>query len=271
MSFNDGPANGKTKSNAGLSFPAGRSPVELIKYLLVLLRCNSTASITYLNAPITFRLGPKCKSHFSCCRVFDGVRQKIEAHAMQLMPICNNLSKGRIEMSDKSEAFLRGDLPAKSRRFLKEGICLASLETRPLGVTLEPVDDHTVSVKMSNPALHIDDLPIGKATIDGNAVSLGPGFALQYDATSDTLHCTLPADLVPLYTIEATFHRGHLPPQAARSLGGDPVTPVWTFEAGAPIWAETFDGVATSYGYACSTLAVNPVSNNVAVGCQPFS
>ena len=38
-------------------------------------------------------------------------------------------------------------------------------ETRPLGVTLEAVDDHTVSVKMSNPALHIDDLPIGKATI----------------------------------------------------------------------------------------------------------
>ena len=117
----DEPArNGKTKSNAGLSFPAGRSPVKLVKYLLVLLRCNSTASITYLNAPITFRLGPKCESHFSCCRVFDGVRQKIEAHAMQLMTICNNLSKGRIEMSDKSEAFLLGDFSAKSRRFLKE-------------------------------------------------------------------------------------------------------------------------------------------------------
>ena len=111
-------------------------------------------------------------------------------------------------------------------------------ETRPLGVTLEAVDDHTVSVKMSNPALHIDDLPIGKATIDGNAVSLGPGFALQYDAASDTLHCTLPADLVPLYAIEATFHRGHVPPQAARSLGGDPAMPVWTFDAGAPIWAD---------------------------------
>ena len=39
---------------------------------------------------------------------------------MQLMTIGNNLSKGRIEMSDKSEAFLLGDLPAKSRRFLKE-------------------------------------------------------------------------------------------------------------------------------------------------------
>ena len=111
-------------------------------------------------------------------------------------------------------------------------------ETRPLGVTLEAVDDHTVSVKMSNPALHIDELPIGNGKIDGNAVSLGPGFALQYDATSDTLHCTLPADLVPLYAIDATFHRGHVPPQPARSLGGDPATPVWTFDAGAPIWAD---------------------------------
>ena len=39
---------------------------------------------------------------------------------MQLMTICKNLSKGRIEMSDKSEAFLLGDFSAKSRRFLKE-------------------------------------------------------------------------------------------------------------------------------------------------------
>ena len=30
--------NGKTEANAGLSSPAGRSPVKLIKYLLVLLR-----------------------------------------------------------------------------------------------------------------------------------------------------------------------------------------------------------------------------------------
>src|SRR4030095_7865671 len=94
--------NCKTKSNARLGFPAGRSPVKLIKYLLVLLRCNSTASITYLNTPIAFRLAPKCEFHFSCCRVFDGVRQKIEAHAMQLMTICNYLSKGGISMSEKS-------------------------------------------------------------------------------------------------------------------------------------------------------------------------
>jgi len=118
-------------------------------------------------------------------------------------------------------------------------------ETRQLGLTLEAVDDRTVTVKMSNPALHIDDLPIGKATIDGNAVSLGPAFALQYDATADTLECTLPADLVPLYKIDATFHRGHVPPEAARSLGGDSATPVWTFDAGAPIWADVAarDGV----------------------------
>jgi outer membrane protein assembly factor BamB len=115
-------------------------------------------------------------------------------------------------------------------------------ETRLLGVTFEAIDDHTVTVKMSNPALHVHDLPIGKATIDGNVVSLAAGFVLEYDASADSLRCVLPENFVPLYKMNATFHRGQVPPEPARSLGGEAIAPVWTADAGAAVWADVTAG-----------------------------
>ncbi len=112
-------------------------------------------------------------------------------------------------------------------------------ETEPFALELEPGADGKVLLRMSVPVAHLDRAPLGRvaAEIQGREVRLGP-FVLRYDREAKTLSGVAPKDLVPLYEIPLTLRRVErfdVPPRPA--ITAPLVTPVWTFEAGSPLWA----------------------------------
>ena len=112
-------------------------------------------------------------------------------------------------------------------------------ETEPMALELEPGSDGKVLIRMSVPVAHLDRAPIGRVSpqIQGNEVRLGP-FVLQYDRGAKTLSGVAPRDLVPLYEIPLTLRRVERFDMPARPpIGAPAVTPVWTFDAGSPLWA----------------------------------
>ena len=79
-------------------------------------------------------------------------------------------------------------------------------ETTRFGLELEPDADGKILVKMSLPIVHISHQPIGKMplAVSGAEVKLGP-LVLTYDAAARTLSGTMPAALVPVYSIPFTL------------------------------------------------------------------
>jgi outer membrane protein assembly factor BamB len=125
-------------------------------------------------------------------------------------------------------------------------------EVQPIGLELEPVEDGRLLLKVTLPAIHLSHTPLGKVKpeISGNDVKLGP-FAFTYDPRTDTLVGAMPEAFVPVYRIPMALRRADkvaLPERAAPT--GAPATPVWTFDAGAPLWpGATFaDGVVYAAG-----------------------
>jgi outer membrane protein assembly factor BamB len=125
-------------------------------------------------------------------------------------------------------------------------------ETEPFALELEPGADGKVLLRMSVPVAHLDRAALGRVDpqIQGQDVRLGP-FALRYDRKTKTLSGVAPKDLVPLYEIPLTLHRVErfdVPPRPP--MAAPLASPVWTFEAGSPLWAgATFaDGVVYAGG-----------------------
>jgi outer membrane protein assembly factor BamB len=111
-------------------------------------------------------------------------------------------------------------------------------ESTPVGLELEPGPDGKVLVKLSNPVVHLRHVPIARVpiVIEGTSVRFGP-FAFTYDREARTLTGIVPEGLAPLYVLPLTLqHVDHLDlperPRPAAPL----VAPVWTFDAGAPLW-----------------------------------
>ena len=112
-------------------------------------------------------------------------------------------------------------------------------EIEPVALELEPGSDGKVLIRMSVPVAHLDRAPIGRVSpqFHGNEVRLGP-FVLQYDREAKTLSGLAPRDLVPLYEVPLTLRRVERFDMPARPpIGAPAVTPVWTFDAGSPLWA----------------------------------
>jgi outer membrane protein assembly factor BamB len=112
-------------------------------------------------------------------------------------------------------------------------------ETSPIGLELEPAADGKVLVKLTLPAMHLAHAPVGRETltVQGNEVRFGP-FAFSYDAQAKTLAGTMPKALVAVYDIPVTLRRVERVEVPARPEPSAPVAkPVWTFEAGSPLWA----------------------------------
>ncbi len=112
-------------------------------------------------------------------------------------------------------------------------------ESTAFALELEPAGDEKVLVKMSIPITHVAHSAIGRAPIArrGDEVTFGP-FALAYDRAAGTLTGVLPKALAPVYDLRLSLHRVPalaLPERAAARAPA--VAPVWTFDAGAPIWA----------------------------------
>jgi outer membrane protein assembly factor BamB len=116
-------------------------------------------------------------------------------------------------------------------------------ETRLIGLRLETTEAGRLAVTFSNPAIDVWDYPIGEATIEADGIRIGRTFVLAYDSTADALAGTIPAALVPVYKMAVTFRRGTLERRQRPALSAAITTPVWTFDAGAPVWADAlFDG-----------------------------
>lgn len=125
-------------------------------------------------------------------------------------------------------------------------------ETAAFALDIEPGDDGKVLLKMSMPIVHVAHQPIAKlaAEIQGDEVRLGP-FRFKHDATAKTLSGVMPKELVPLYEMPVVLRRVErfdVPPRAAAEA--PVVEPVWTFDAGSPLWAgATYaDGVVYAGG-----------------------
>ena len=119
-------------------------------------------------------------------------------------------------------------------------------ESTAFGLSLRPRDDGKVEIRMTIPVVHVDGAVAGAfdPSIDGDDVALGP-FRFRYDASAGTLRGALPRGLVPVIELPVTLRRGApLVVPARGALPGAIAEPLWTFAAGAPMWA----GVALAGG-----------------------
>lgn len=112
-------------------------------------------------------------------------------------------------------------------------------ETERLVLDLVNADGKLQS-SLSYPVLHIWNLPAGPATSGNGELTIpGLGATLVYDRTAETLSATLPSDFVPVHPMRIVFHKS---PAVTAPPRPDPdariATPVWTFDAGSPVWAD---------------------------------
>lgn len=112
-------------------------------------------------------------------------------------------------------------------------------ETSPIALELEPGDDGKVATNLSLPAIHLRSVALGRLplAIDGTKVQLG-SFALVYDRAGGVLRGTVPESLAPVYALPFELRRvDALDADRRRPPEAPTATPVWTYEAGAPLWA----------------------------------
>jgi outer membrane protein assembly factor BamB len=112
-------------------------------------------------------------------------------------------------------------------------------ESTAFGLELSPEADGKVLVKATIPSMHLAGQPFGSFPLkaEGDRVTLGP-FELRYDATAGTLSGAVPEGLAPVYRIPLELRRVQrleAPPRP--EPGGALVRPLWTYEAGAALWA----------------------------------
>lgn len=111
-------------------------------------------------------------------------------------------------------------------------------ETTPIALELEPGDDGKVLTTLSLPAIHLMSVPLGRLplAIDGTKVQVG-SFALAFDRAGGVLRGTVPESLAPVYALPFELRRADALAADRRRPPDAPVaTPVWTYEAGAPLW-----------------------------------
>ena len=112
---------------------------------------------------------------------------------------------------------------------------------------LEPSEEGKLLIRWTIPAMNLSRVPVADAApqIEGNQVTLGP-LTLTYDAEAGTLNGTLPPGMVPVYEIPLTLRRVDAVEPLRRAEPAAPrAEPVWSFDAGAPLWpGPTFaDGI----------------------------
>jgi len=118
-------------------------------------------------------------------------------------------------------------------------------ETTRVVLHVEKSADGRLVAKWSTPVIHLWEMPVGIVTVDGETARIG-SFVLTYDRSARTLTGTIPRAIVPVYSINAVFHRAENVSPTPRQLTAAPApAPLWTFDAGSPIWSdlETCDGL----------------------------
>lgn len=111
-------------------------------------------------------------------------------------------------------------------------------ERTTIYIELAPGTDGAMRARVSLPALHLYEVPLGKATLTGSTLALA-SIRLEYDAAAGRLTGTLPPDIVPVYALATTLVRKTSVPRTQRADLDAPVRePVWTVELGTPVWCD---------------------------------
>jgi outer membrane protein assembly factor BamB len=112
-------------------------------------------------------------------------------------------------------------------------------ETTLFALELEPTADGKVVLKATVPAAHLVHQPIGSVSVQvqANEVRLGP-FTFAYDASAKTLSGLVPEGFAPVYRIPLVLQRVERIDTPPRPEPAGPLAqPVWTYDAGSPLWA----------------------------------
>jgi outer membrane protein assembly factor BamB len=118
-----------------------------------------------------------------------------------------------------------------------EGVAQHAGETSPVIVEFVRRNDVVWTV-FSLPAINAWRFPIGHAEMSGTTIRVGPA-SFEYDAAARQITTTLPADLVPKYSIRVV-----LKPRPAVTVPPRPPfdvptrAPRWVRDLGSPIWAD---------------------------------
>jgi outer membrane protein assembly factor BamB len=119
-----------------------------------------------------------------------------------------------------------------------EGFAVHAGERSRLVLRIEQRGSGEQQALWSTAALDVWDEALGRVTVTGTTVQAGP-LTLTYDRTRDTLSTTLPPAIVPVYTMRVVFHRSdHVSRPLPAVSDARHATPVWSFDAGAPIWGD---------------------------------
>jgi eukaryotic-like serine/threonine-protein kinase len=116
------------------------------------------------------------------------------------------------------------------------GAAVHAGESQPFGISFEAGEGDALAAKMSVPALGLWEMPLPPARLEPGGVRIGSTFLLRYDRAAGTLSGPLPAALVPVYRIPLTLKRGALARPAEVAHSAPAAVPLWTFDAGAPVW-----------------------------------
>jgi len=110
-------------------------------------------------------------------------------------------------------------------------------EHSPVALTFTPTSDSSMGVQLFLPVIHVRDIPIGRVTREGRTIQAGP-FSFTWDSVAGTLTGVMPGAIVPVHSMPVTLRRGALPAFPTRPEALPPGQPVWTFDAGSPIWGD---------------------------------
>jgi outer membrane protein assembly factor BamB len=114
-------------------------------------------------------------------------------------------------------------------------------ETSPVIVEFVRRNDVVWTV-FSFPAIHAWRFPIGQAEMSGTTIRVGPA-SFEYDAAARQITTTLPADLVPKYSMRVALRpRDAVTVPMRRPFDVPARSPRWVRDLGSPIWADATAG-----------------------------
>jgi outer membrane protein assembly factor BamB len=111
-------------------------------------------------------------------------------------------------------------------------------ETTPFALELEATPDGKMLLKATVPSAHLTGTPLGQVPLsaEGHKVKLGP-FAFDYDAAAKTLTGVVPEGFAPVYKLPLVLRKvERLETPARPAPGGTLAEPVWSYDAGSPLW-----------------------------------
>jgi len=129
------------------------------------------------------------------------------------------------------------------------GVLVHGGDSTSMALEFERAGGDTLHLRVSLPVIHLDRVPLGRfvPAARGDSILCGP-FRLALDPRAGRLGGTMPAALVPVYTVPFELRRVEGFETPARApLEGPVRRPRWTYEAGAPIWAGTRVAGGTVY------------------------